>query len=106
VRRHLLDLILCPACRGPFELEVFSTAMAGAADVLVEEVVDGALWCTRCAGAYPVISGVPRLLRAPLLGHMRVRYPTFFAAHPELRCVLRWRIRVSSGTLLPTLTQG
>ena len=81
MRRRLLDLIVCPACRGSFELEVFAPAPTSAADSPEQEVIDGALRCTGCNGTYPVIGGVPRLLAAPLLRRMRARYPAFFTAH-------------------------
>src|SRR5262245_15339566 len=76
MRRKLLDIVVCPTCRGSFELDVYATA-----DAL--EVIEGALRCRGCAATYPVIGGVPRLLSAALLARMRRRYPAFFAAHPE-----------------------
>jgi SAM-dependent methyltransferase len=78
VRRRLLDLIVCPACHGTLGLEVYrEDGAAGAGDVL-----EGALGCSGCGGRFPIINGVPRLLRPALLARMRLRYPEFFDRHP------------------------
>jgi SAM-dependent methyltransferase len=84
MRRKLLEIIVCPACRSALELDAFTTAQRSGNGGGEPEVLDGALRCTGCGSSYPVIAGVPRLLSAGLLGRMRRRYPEFFAAHPEL----------------------
>ncbi len=83
MRRKLLEIIVCPACRSAFELDPFATAPRSSDHARDPEVLDGALRCTACGASYPVIGGVPRLLATPLLDRMRARYPEFFAAHPE-----------------------
>lgn len=47
----LLDLVRCPRCRGPLEVD----AAAGTAD-------EGGLTCAACSLRYPVRGGVPVLL--------------------------------------------
>src|SRR5262249_4945720 len=47
------------------------------------DVVEGRLDCDRCHATFPIINGVPRLLRPALLARMRSRYAEFFARHPE-----------------------
>jgi len=76
MRRRLLDLILCPRCRGGFSLETSTSADADG------NVIDGGLRC-ECGRGFPIINGVPRLLSPPLLRRMRERYGDFFTAHPE-----------------------
>ncbi len=84
MKRRLLDWILCPRCRETFALEAFREERGALRDAsLGAEIVEGALRCTGCAGAFPIVEGVPRLLAAPLLARMRPRYPDFFARHPE-----------------------
>jgi SAM-dependent methyltransferase len=83
MRRKLLEIIVCPACRSAFELDSFATGPRSSDHPRDPEVLDGALRCTACGASYPVIGGVPRLLSTPLLDRMRGRYPEFFAAHPE-----------------------
>lgn len=110
MKRRLLDLIVCPACRGELGLEVYEEARvsgyavatvacarrcawlaraadeAGVADCercYVSDVTEGALGCQGCGARFPIIEGVPRLLRPALLARMRHRYPEFFERHPE-----------------------
>jgi len=47
------------------------------------DVVEGALRCQGCGATFPIINGVPRLLRGALLARLQPRYPNFFARHPE-----------------------
>ena len=47
------------------------------------DVVEGALRCEGCGANFPIINGVPRLLRGALLARLQPRYPSFFARHPE-----------------------
>src|SRR5262245_3853925 len=79
---RLLDLIVCPHCHSPFDMQVFreEAPRQGASS---EEILEGALTCAGCGRRFPIIKGVPRLLRPALAARMRPRYPEFFAAHPE-----------------------
>jgi len=81
VKRAVLGLIVCPRCRERFALDVLreDTPTHDAE----REVLEGALRCTRCATAYPVVGGIPRLLAPPLLAQVRARHPRFFADHPQ-----------------------
>jgi SAM-dependent methyltransferase len=111
MRRRLLDLLICPQCRGTFILEPFKEKMvrgweqdhiactltcaflgkAVEAGVSPDDctlcytfdVVEGALRCERCGANFPIINGVPRLLRGALMASIKPRYPDFFARHPE-----------------------
>jgi SAM-dependent methyltransferase len=111
MRRRLLDLLVCPKCQGRFRLEAFKEEMVGgwaptrvacsqtcaflerAVDAAVSpadcalcytfDVVEGALHCEACNAKFPIINGVPRLLRGALLARLQSRYPSFFARHLE-----------------------
>src|SRR5689334_9451781 len=80
MRPTLLNLIVCPECRGELALDVIEASSGAGRE---REILDGILRCTGCARAFPVIGGVPRLLSPALLYGMRLRYPQFFHAHPE-----------------------
>lgn len=80
MQRPLLGLIVCPRCRERLALDAYrEDASTGVAP----EVIEGALRCTACAAAFPIIAGVPRLLAPALLAQVRARHPKFFAAHPQ-----------------------
>ena len=111
MRRRLLDLLVCPKCHRRFNLEPFKEEMVrGCAPTRVAcslscaflgravdaevspadcalcytfDVVEGALRCEGCGANFPIINGVPRLLRGALLARLQPRYPSFFARHPE-----------------------
>lgn len=50
IDRELLEILVCPVCRGPLE----PAAGEGGAEELL---------CRRCALAYPVRDGIPMLVR-------------------------------------------
>lgn len=75
MRERLLEFIVCPRCRGTLRTVAFRGEGA--------EVVEGKLVCEACAGAFPVIDGIPRLLGPDLLAPLGGRHPDFFARHPE-----------------------
>ena len=112
MRRRLLDIVVCPNCRGRLALEeVFAeearagwkperppcisfcawrggpvsteVTTADCARCYAADVLEGALRCAECEERYPIIDGIPRLLRPPLLARIRSRHPEFFARHPE-----------------------
>ena len=70
MRPRLLDLLACPDCQSPFQPEAFRYAE--------DAVVDGALDCNVCRARYPVINGIPRILRPELLAHVVALHPHFF----------------------------
>jgi SAM-dependent methyltransferase len=111
VKRRLLDLLLCPNCHGAFALEAFqeeatrgwraesvacvercawrgtpvddSLSADDCARCYATDVLEGRLDCAGCGARFPIINGVPRLLRPALLARIKLRYPEFFARHPE-----------------------
>jgi uncharacterized protein len=54
MRPDLVDILACPRDRAPLTLTATETEG--------DEVVTGALTCTRCAHAYPIEDGIPNLL--------------------------------------------
>lgn len=57
MRRPLVDLLVCPECRGPIQIS----------DVKEENsvrIMQGTLRCTACGKTYAVEKGVPRLVKA------------------------------------------
>ena len=58
MKRRLLDIIVCPYCKGDLTCTAFSEVAA--------EVSDGILTCG-CGRWYPIIGGIPRLQPASLL---------------------------------------
>ena len=71
MKERLLDLVVCPACRGSLELEVQEREGP--------EIREGSLHCRPCAAVYPIRRKIPRfvamdpgfavyLCRIPLLG--------------------------------------
>ncbi len=119
MRRRLLDFLACPKCRGMFTLEAFKeetvrgrvpsrVGITAASNIARSgdyatcydiDVAEGALRCSGCSANFPVINGVPRLLRPALLARMRPRYPDFFAHHPEFLP----RMAIASDPLSETL---
>src|SRR5262249_26864234 len=93
----LLDLIVCPKCRGTFTVETFrEEAVAGGfaqrgapsnhaapMDGYTTEVLEGALHCGGCGAKFPIIQGVPRLMHQTWLARMRTRCPEFFTRYSE-----------------------
>ena len=56
----LLDIIACPVCKGPLDLQADEIAPEGAVDA--GEVLTGTLTCAHCNERYPIAGGVPNLL--------------------------------------------
>ncbi|MEQ9499288.1 MAG: methyltransferase domain-containing protein [Deltaproteobacteria bacterium] len=54
MRPRLVDLVVCPKCRGA--LSASSTVVDG------DEIMEGALDCNGCGASYPIRGGIPRLL--------------------------------------------
>jgi SAM-dependent methyltransferase len=57
VKRRLLDLLICPWCRGPLTLTAFDGAAPGDAG----DVSEGLLQCG-CGRRFPIVNGIPRIL--------------------------------------------
>ena len=54
MKRDLVDILACPACRGGLALSVDAEADG--------EIVEGGLRCAACAEVYPIAGGIPNLL--------------------------------------------
>ena len=54
MRKDLVDILACPMDKAPLELE--------AAEEQVDEVIQGALTCTKCGERYPIEDRIPNLL--------------------------------------------
>jgi uncharacterized protein YbaR (Trm112 family)/SAM-dependent methyltransferase len=52
MKPRLLELLVCPACKGDLALRAPSRTGA--------EIDSGTLTCAACAGAYPIVRGIPR----------------------------------------------
>ena len=54
MKKDLMEILACPVCRGPLELQV--VAEAG------DEVISGSLTCSQCSETYPIDDAIPNLL--------------------------------------------
>ena len=54
MKRDLMDILVCPVCRG--ELELTATKEEG------DEIVEGSLQCQACGETYPIEDTIPNLL--------------------------------------------
>lgn len=68
----LLDLLVCPYCRHPFDLVEFIPRRTAA------EVNEGLLACPSCGRGYPIINGIPRVLPDELVHIVRAYHGDFF----------------------------
>jgi uncharacterized protein YbaR (Trm112 family) len=50
----LLDILVCPVCKGKLELKVEAEEKG--------EIVSGSLTCPKCGVTYPIKDGIPDLL--------------------------------------------
>jgi uncharacterized protein YbaR (Trm112 family) len=53
MKRELMDIIVCPVCKGELKLTVTEEK---------EEIITGSLNCPKCGVDYPVINSIPNLL--------------------------------------------
>jgi uncharacterized protein YbaR (Trm112 family) len=54
VKKDLMDILVCPMCKGDLELTVEEEAD--------EEIVRGRLLCKGCGEVYPIDDGIPNML--------------------------------------------
>jgi len=54
MRRELLDILVCPVCKGGLELSVEAEDE--------KEIVTGSLYCPTCRAHYPIVGAIPNLL--------------------------------------------
>ena len=56
MRPDLMEILVCPICKGQIELTVSEQ------DGDSGEIVEGTLHCPRCTETYPITGGIPDLL--------------------------------------------
>jgi uncharacterized protein YbaR (Trm112 family) len=54
MRRDLMDILVCPVCKGTLTLDVTSEEDG--------EIIEGSLNCAACDETYPITEGIPNLL--------------------------------------------
>jgi len=54
VKKDLMEILVCPVCKGPLELTVDEEQG--------NEVVTGKLFCKNCNETYPIEDSIPNLL--------------------------------------------
>jgi uncharacterized protein YbaR (Trm112 family) len=54
MKKELMDIIVCPVCKGELELTV--------TDEKEGEIISGALICRKCNHTYPIEDTIPNLL--------------------------------------------
>ena len=54
MKEHLLDILVCPLCKGKLELKVEEEKEG--------EIISGSLHCPRCIVHYPIKDAIPNLL--------------------------------------------
>jgi uncharacterized protein YbaR (Trm112 family)/2-polyprenyl-3-methyl-5-hydroxy-6-metoxy-1,4-benzoquinol methylase len=71
---RILDLVVCPECKGDLKLKVLRYDST-------ENIIDGVLACAKCKRKYPVIDGIPRLLPDRLIGNLLFYHRDFFSRY-------------------------
>jgi uncharacterized protein YbaR (Trm112 family) len=54
MKRELMDILVCPLCKGKLEL--------GVEQENEKEIVSGSLYCPGCNEHYPIVDTIPNLL--------------------------------------------
>jgi uncharacterized protein YbaR (Trm112 family) len=54
MKRDLIDILVCPVCKGELELTV--------EEENEKEIVTGTLSCAKCSVNYPITDSIPNLL--------------------------------------------
>ena len=54
MKRELLDILVCPVCKGKLEFTV--------SEENSQEIVNGSLDCLKCQAKYPITDTIPNLL--------------------------------------------
>jgi len=54
MKRELIDILVCPVCKGKLELSV--------EEEKEKEIVTGSLYCPKCDVRYPISDTIPNLL--------------------------------------------
>ena len=53
MKKELMDILVCPVCKGELKLTVGEEK---------EEIITGSLHCPECRVDYPIINSIPNLL--------------------------------------------
>jgi SAM-dependent methyltransferase/uncharacterized protein YbaR (Trm112 family) len=80
----LLEDLVCP-CSGDLEL---TRVLEQNNSQTPSEIMSGWLRCSKCGENFPIIKGVPRMLRGPLRSTLQEDYPDFFvnsSQQPEVK---------------------
>jgi uncharacterized protein len=62
MRKDMMDILVCPVCKGPLTLTVTKED--------ANEVVEGSLHCAKCKETYPIQESIPNLLPPDLRRQM------------------------------------
>ncbi len=54
MKKDLMEILVCPVCKGPLELRVGTEEG--------DEVITGSLFCATCDESYPIEDTIPNLL--------------------------------------------
>ena len=54
MKKELMDILVCPVCKGELELSVDKESE--------QEIVTGSLYCRKCDAHYPIVDAIPNLL--------------------------------------------
>jgi uncharacterized protein YbaR (Trm112 family) len=54
VKKELMEILACPLCKGPLELNIEQEDE--------KEVITGSLYCEKCNQRYPIVEAIPNLL--------------------------------------------
>ncbi|MDZ7728908.1 MAG: methytransferase partner Trm112 [Dehalococcoidia bacterium] len=54
MRRELVDILVCPTCKGHLDLKVFKETEG--------DIVEGRFDCDPCNVSYPIDDGIPNML--------------------------------------------
>ncbi|MEE9399612.1 MAG: methytransferase partner Trm112 [Dehalococcoidales bacterium] len=54
MKRELMDILVCPVCKGELKLSVDEENET--------EIVNGSLHCAKCDVRYPIVDTIPNLL--------------------------------------------
>ena len=54
MKRELMEILVCPVCKGALELTVEEESEA--------EIISGSLYCPKCDVIYPISDTIPNLL--------------------------------------------
>ncbi len=54
MKKELMDILVCPVCKGGLQLSVEEENET--------EIVAGSLYCAKCDVRYPIVNAIPNLL--------------------------------------------